>query len=181
MDLACFLQKLLSAAVAQKQGCEASNQLEGFLLNILSSGLFCKASFSSQPVNFGSSDPSNPTHFKLCQSWPQLWTLETQNPEQPTNESSKNWASFKGNTTVIWGKFVKPKLFPKNVFSDRSAFSNDITFCPQIPEQLQSGLRSGSVTAMRSSCSHARQQIQFCKSTFLKLRVSALQRVLPLL
>ena len=83
MDLACSLQKLSSAAAAQKQGCEASNQLEGFLLNILSSALFCKPPFYSQTVNFGSSTPSNSTHFKLCQSWPELWTLETQTPEQP--------------------------------------------------------------------------------------------------
>lgn len=71
MDHACSLQKL-SAAVAQKQGCQASNQLEGFLLNNLSSALFCKPPFCSHTVNFGSSTPSNSTHLKLCQSWPEL-------------------------------------------------------------------------------------------------------------
>lgn len=72
MDLACSLQQLSSAVVAQKPGCKASNQLEGFLLNILSSAFFCKPPLSSKTVNFGSSAPSSSTYFKLCQSWPEL-------------------------------------------------------------------------------------------------------------
>lgn len=62
------LQKLSSAPIAQKQGWGTSNLLEGFLLSILSSMLFCKATLCSQTVNFGSSSPSNSTHFKCCQN-----------------------------------------------------------------------------------------------------------------
>lgn len=76
---------------------------------------------------------------------------------------------FKGNMTVILEKLAGTKLFPKNMFFDRSAFSSDITFCPKIPEQLQSGLCFGSVTGIRSSSTPARKHMQFCKRTFLKL------------
>lgn len=76
------LQKLSSAAVAQKWGWEDSNHRGGFLLSIFSSVLFGKSPFLSKNVNSGASAPSSSTYFKLCQNWPELQTLETQTPEQ---------------------------------------------------------------------------------------------------
>lgn len=73
MDLPHSLHKFSSAAVAQKWGSEANNnQLEGFLLTIFSSVLFCKPPFCSETVNFGASAPFSPTYLNLCQSWPEL-------------------------------------------------------------------------------------------------------------
>lgn len=91
MDLLCSLQKLSSSAIAQKQGWDTSNLLEGFLLSILSNVLSCKVTFCSQTVNFGSSSPSNSTHFKCCQNF-RPWKHKLLS--SPWHELSENQASF---------------------------------------------------------------------------------------